>query len=206
MKRKISTLNKVLVVLLAGLCSCTASKKETVSTVAPDSTIVQTNKVELAEIKKPCEIDSILANSDYLFSNQDTITILKRGQSIYPLDMEVRKFLKNERYGNYFYVSSYDILNNVSMFTYFDDDVPIPAVYLATIKDCKLVSNIQVGKASGWENGNTFMKSIIHEDKTIETITYSESKDWGDYTVWDYDTTIIKYKINDNGLIEKLNN
>jgi len=64
--------------------------------------------IELSSVMDTCGIDSILLNSDYLFSNQDTITLIKREQLLYPLDMRVRKILKNHRYGDYFYVSSYN--------------------------------------------------------------------------------------------------
>ena len=90
------------------------------------------------------------------------------------------------------------------MFTYFDDELEAPTVYIATIKDCELISKIDVGFGSAWENGNRATKSVIHNDKTIEKISYSASRDWGDYTEWKYDTTIVRYKINDNGLIEEL--
>ncbi|PIQ15765.1 MAG: hypothetical protein COW67_06525, partial [Flavobacteriales bacterium CG18_big_fil_WC_8_21_14_2_50_32_9] len=57
---------------------------------------------------------------------------------------------------------------------------------------------------SSWEHGNKTTKSIIHNDKTIEKISFSASRDFGDYKEWEYDTLIQKYKMNSNGLIEEL--
>lgn len=90
------------------------------------------------------------------------------------------------------------------MFTYFEDETETPTIYLATIKDCELVSKITLGFNSYWEHGNKTTKSIIHNDKTIEKISFSASRDFGDYKEWKYDTAISRYKINNNGLIEKI--
>jgi len=204
MKREISNINLILIIFLAGLLSCTRNKTNSDSLTELDSTLVQAGNISLSSVIDTCGIDSILLNSDYLFSNQDTITLIKREQLLYPLDMRVRKILKNHRYGDYFYVSSYDLLDNVSMFTYFEDETEAPTVYIATIKDCELISKIAVGFGSSWEHGNKTIESVIHDDKTIEKISYSASKDWGDYTEWKYDTIIVRYKITENGLIEEL--
>jgi len=90
------------------------------------------------------------------------------------------------------------------MFTYFVDETEAPTVYITTVKDCELISKIAVGFGSVWEHGNKTTESVINDDKTIEKISYSASRDWGDYTEWKYDTTIVRYKITENGFIEGL--
>lgn len=204
MKRDNKSIYLILIVFLAGLLSCTGNKTDTALSTDSDSINIQDESIELSNIIDTCGIDSILTNSDYLYSNQDTVTLIKREQLLYPLDMKVRKILKNHRYGNYFYVSSYNLLDNVSMFTYFEDETEAPTVYLVTIKGCELISKIAVGFGSAWEHGNKTTKSVIHNDMTIEKVSYSASRDWGDYNEWKYDTTIVSYKINYNGQIEEL--
>ena len=105
MKREIKSINLILIIFLTGLLSCTVNKSD--SSTNSDSTIVPAGNTELLNVLDTCGIDSVLSNADYLFSNQDTVTLIKREQLLYPLDMSIRKILKNHRYGNYFYVSSH---------------------------------------------------------------------------------------------------
>ena len=118
MKKGILSINQILVVFLGGLLSCIGNKTNSDSSTDSDSDPIPIENIEMSKVKDTCRIDSILTSSNFLFSNQDTMTLIKREQLLYPLDMRVRKILKNHRYGNYFYVSSYDFFKNFSMFTY----------------------------------------------------------------------------------------
>ena len=204
MKKETANINLILAILLTGLFSCTGNRQNPDPSTDSDSILFQKDTIDLINNLDTCGIDSIIKNGDFLFSNQDSVSIISNEQLLYPLDMRVRKILKNYRYGDYYYVSSYDLLDNISMFTYYEDETESPTVYLATIKNCELVSKIAIGFGSAWEHGNKTTKSVIHDNMTIDKISYSASRDWGDYTEWKYDTTITRYKINDNGLIEEL--
>ena len=166
MKNKLSNINLILTFFLSFflvvLLGCTGNLSSDTNSI-----LVEKENLELTNNLDTCNIDSILSNRDFLFLNQDTITLLQKDQLTYPLDTQVRKVLKNHNYGNYYYVSKYDSDHNVSMFTYFEDETEAPTVYLVTIKDCELVSKITLGFNSSWEHGNKTTKSIIHNDKTI---------------------------------------
>lgn len=189
----------ILTLLFVVLLGCTGNLSSDTNSI-----LVEKENIELKNNIATCYIDSILSNRDFLFLNQDTVRLLQKNQLIYSLDLQVRKTLKNHNYGNYYYVSTYNSNHNFLMFTYFEDETEAPTVYLATIKNCELISKITLGYHTSWEHGNKTIQSIIHKDKTIEKISYSASRDFGDYKEWKYDTLIEKYKINNNGFIEEL--
>jgi len=51
---------------------------------------------------------------------------------------------------------------------------------------------------------NYRISQITDAQIEIEKISFSASRDFGDYKEWEYDTLIQKYKMNSNGLIEEL--
>lgn len=207
MKVKVEKISLVVVLLLTVLSSCTENKErlDSLTNSDHDSLKVMDEQIEKPEFVDTCGVDSILKNGDYLFSNQDTISLIDREQLLFPIDMKVKSILTKNKYGNYYYVSSYDLLENISMFTYFEDETEAPTVYLVTMNGCELISKVVVGFGSAWEHGNNTTKSVMRDDLTFEKISYSASKDWGDYTTWSFDTTITRYRIKENGFIEELN-